>query len=72
MALPTCAPQCWDWPICEHRDPSGQSWTDRHGDVWVEGPDGRLWTKETRPFDREHVERKWGPLREVEVPGAKA
>ncbi len=37
-------------------------WRDRHGDVWVEGADGLMRTPETRPFPREHVEKKWGPL----------
>lgn len=48
-------------------DPTG--WVDRHGDVWREGADGLMHTPETRPFPREHVEKKWGPLRPVsEVP----
>jgi hypothetical protein len=44
-----------------------QSWIDRQGDVWALGEDGLLHTPETRPFSREYVERKWGPLREVTV-----
>lgn len=63
--VPTCDPPCEDWPLCRHRDPSAPAWKDRHGDVWVVGPDGLLWTNETRPFPRELVERKWGPLVEV-------
>lgn len=39
-----------------------QAWIDKHGDVWTEGNDGLMHTPETRPFPREHVERKWGPL----------
>ncbi|MCZ4066487.1 hypothetical protein O1W71_02235 [Microbacterium sp. H37-C3] len=35
---------------------------DRHGDVWMLGDDGLLHTRETAPFSRDHVERKWGPL----------
>lgn len=41
------------------------AWVDRHGDVWRLGNDGLLWTEETAPFPREHVEKKWGPLRPV-------
>lgn len=41
---------------------------DRQGDVWTTGDDGLLHSPETRPFPREHVERKWGPLVVVEVP----
>lgn len=44
----------------------GEQWLDRHGDVWTLGADGLLHTPETRPFHREHVERKWGPLRPAE------
>jgi hypothetical protein len=39
------------------------AWVDRHGDVWRLGNDGLLWTEDTAPFPREHVEKKWGPLR---------
>ena len=42
-----------------------ESWIDKHGDVWTLGPDGLMRTPETAPFPREHVERKWGPLRSV-------
>lgn len=42
---------------------SQQAWTDRQGDVWTEGDDGLMHTPETAPFPRDHVERKWGPLR---------
>lgn len=41
---------------------SGQAWRDRHGDVWKLGADGLLHSRETAPFSREHVEKKWGPL----------
>lgn len=37
-------------------------WRDNQGDIWTAGPDGLLHTPETRPFDREYVEKKWGPL----------
>jgi hypothetical protein len=37
-------------------------WRDIHGDVWTLGEDGLLHTPETRPFSREYVEKKWGPL----------
>lgn len=43
-----------------------QAWIDQHGDVWREGDDGLMHTRETAPFPREHVERKWGPLQLVE------
>ena len=43
------------------------AWTDRHGDVWRLGPDGLMHTPETAPFPREHVEKKWGPLRPTRV-----
>lgn len=42
---------------------SGSLWADRHGDVWAYGADGLMHTAETAPFPREHVEKKWGPLR---------
>lgn len=42
------------------------SWVDRQGDVWRRGDDGLMHTPETRPFPREHVARKWGPLRLVD------
>jgi hypothetical protein len=45
------------------------AWRDKQGDIWTEGDDGLMWTPETRPFPREHVERKWGPLVEVPYPG---
>lgn len=35
---------------------------DKQGDIWTPGPDGLLHSHETRPFPREYVERKWGPL----------
>jgi hypothetical protein len=44
----------------------GAGWVDRHGDVWHDGDDGLMHTFETAPFPRDHVERKWGPLRPVE------
>jgi len=40
----------------------GQLWRDCHGDIWALGDDGLMHTKETAPFPREHVEKKWGPL----------
>lgn len=53
----------------ESTAPDRPGWVDRHGDVWREGTDGLMHTPETRPFPREHVEKKWGPLRPVsEVP----
>ena len=42
-------------------------WIDRDGDVWHLGADGLMHTPETAPFPREHVERKWGPLRPARV-----
>lgn len=42
---------------------SGSIWADRQGDRWTLGADGLLHTPETQPFPREHVEKKWGPLR---------
>lgn len=41
------------------------SWIDNQGDVWTLGADGLMHTPETAPFPREHVEKKWGPLRPV-------
>ena len=38
---------------------------DAHGDVWVFGSDGLMWTPETRPFTFDRVLRKFGPLRVV-------
>lgn len=43
------------------------SWRDRQGDVWRLGVDGLLHTPETRPFPREYVEKKWGPLQQVQA-----
>ena len=43
------------------------SWVDRQGDVWRVGEDGLMHTPETAPFPREHVEKKWGPLRLTRV-----
>lgn len=43
-------------------DRPAEAWRDRHGDVWVLAEDGLLHARETRPFPREHVEKKWGPL----------
>lgn len=37
-------------------------WRDNQGDIWHDGADGLMHTRETAPFPREHVERKWGPL----------
>lgn len=44
---------------------------DKHGDVWVFGPDGLMHTKETAPFSFEHVQRKWGPLRVIGQEGVR-
>ncbi|MHA3723802.1 hypothetical protein ACXR2T_07975 [Leucobacter sp. HY1910] len=44
---------------------------DKHGDVWVFGPDGLMHTKETAPFSFEHVQKKWGPLRIIGDAGVK-
>lgn len=38
-------------------------WVDKQGDVWSLSDDGLMETPETALFSREHVERKWGPLR---------
>lgn len=44
------------------------SWIDQQGDVWrYSHDDGLMHTPETRPFRREHVEKKWGPLRLVDT-----
>lgn len=40
-----------------------EAWIDAHSDVWRLGDDGLMHTKDTAPFPRERVERKWGPLR---------
>lgn len=56
--------------LCAHllRTTDSLSWIDRQGDVWRLSPDdGLMYTPETRPFSREHVERKWGPLRLADV-----
>ena len=45
-----------------------QAWIDKQGDAWRLGTDGLMHTPETAPFTREHVERKWGPLRLVRDP----
>ena len=42
-----------------------EAWIDNQGDVWRLGADGLMHTAETAPFLREHVEKKWGPLRLV-------
>lgn len=42
------------------------AWLDRHGDVWV-FRNGMGWSFETRPFTREHIEKKWGPLVPLEA-----
>jgi hypothetical protein len=49
-------------------DQPATGWLDIHGDVWTLGEDGLLHTPETRPFSREHVEKKWGPLILAEPP----
>lgn len=38
-------------------------WIDNQGDIWTLGSDGLMHTPETAPFTREHVEKKWGPLK---------
>ena len=43
------------------------AFVDKQGDVWRMGDDGLMHTPETRPFPREHVEKKWGPLRPVKT-----
>ncbi|TDP92348.1 hypothetical protein EDF62_1554 [Leucobacter luti] len=43
-------------------------WIDIHGDVWVLGDDGLMHSPETAPFSREHVEKKWGPMKELRTP----
>jgi hypothetical protein len=40
-------------------------WIDNQGDIWTIGSDGLMHTPETAPFSREHVEKKWGPLKPV-------
>ena len=43
------------------------SWVDRQGDVWrMNDADGLMYAPKTAPFPREHVEKKWGPLRLVD------
>ena len=49
------------------RHDSTQAWIDRYDDVWTLGDDGLLHSFETAPFPREHVEKKWGPLRPTAV-----
>lgn len=44
---------------------SRQMYRDRHGDRWTEGADGLYYSRETRPFSLEHVEKKWGPLTDL-------
>lgn len=57
---PDCDSSC---PTCIAAEPSkARRWLDRHGDIWTEGNDGLMHSPETRPFPREHVEKKWGPL----------
>lgn len=51
---------------------SAPRWIDKHGDVWTLGDDGLLHTPETAPFSREHVEKKWGPLKELTPCGSLA
>lgn len=55
--------------LCVHQlvNSEALAWVDRHGDVWRMGDDGLMWTPETAPFSREHVEKKWGPLRLVDT-----
>jgi hypothetical protein len=41
-------------------------WIDNQGDIWTLGDDGLMHTPETAAFPREHVEKKWGPLRPLD------
>lgn len=50
------------------RAPGPEAWRDKQGDIWHEDADGLMHTRETAPFPREHVERKWGPLVPVDNP----
>lgn len=45
-----------------------EAWIDRHGDIWTVGAGGLLHTPETRPFSREYIEKKWGPLERAAYP----
>ena len=49
---------------------SGSRFRDKHGDIWTYGADGLMHAPETAPFSREHVERKWGPLRALDKKAA--
>ena len=55
-----------------HRNEWGlHRFKDRHGDLWVFGADGLMHTPETAPFPYEHVKRKWGPLRIIDMEGVR-
>lgn len=56
------APETVDVAAAARLAETEPAWVDRHGDVWRRGDDGLMHTRETRPFPREYVERKWGPL----------
>lgn len=43
-----------------------REWRDCRGDVWTEDGNGWMQTPEAPPFPREYVEKKWGPLQEVQ------
>jgi len=45
---------------------SGSRCIDKQGDVWTFGDDGLMHSFETQPFPREHVEKKWGPLKALD------
>ena len=48
----------------------GSLWVDRLGDVWAHRDNGLMESFETAPFPREHVEKKWGPLKQLSKRGA--
>lgn len=48
-------------------DHPAEAWRDRQGDIWVLGEDDLLHARETAPFPREQVEKKWGPLVPLDV-----
>lgn len=48
--------------------PEADAWRDRQGDLWRLGDDGLMHSRDTVPFSREHVEKKWGPLLPVATP----
>lgn len=48
----------------------GSLWVDRLGDVWAHRDNGLMESFETAPFPREHVEKKWVPLKQLSKRGA--